>query len=58
MEQDDHGAGGLLDDLLDQHERVVGALAEPHEGHVGPLSDGHLTDVVDLDLARDYLVAE
>jgi hypothetical protein len=30
VDQDDDRAGGLLHDLLDQLERVPGALAEPH----------------------------
>jgi hypothetical protein len=47
-----------LDDLLDQHQRVVGTLTEPHQSHVGALSGGHCADVVDLDLASDHLMAE
>ena len=58
MDQDDHRAGGLLDDLLDQVERVLGALAEPDERDVGSLPGGHRADVFDLDLARDHLVPE
>ena len=40
MDQRDHRAGGLADDLLDQAERVLGALAEPDERDVGPLPGG------------------
>jgi hypothetical protein len=58
MDQDDHRAGGLLDDLFDQHQRVVGALAEPHQGHVWALPGGHGADVVHVDRTRDDLVAE
>ena len=38
MEQDDHRAGRLLDDLLDQAERMLGALAESDERDVGSLA--------------------
>ena len=58
VEQDDHRAGGLAHDLVDQLERVLGALPEPDERDVGPLPGGHRADVVDLDLARDHLVAQ
>ena len=47
-----------MDDLLDQVERVLGALAEPDERDVGSLPGGHGPDVLDLDLARDHLVSE
>jgi hypothetical protein len=43
-------AGGFLNDLLDQREGVLGALAEPDQRDVGPLSRCHRPDVVDLDL--------
>ena len=58
MDQDDHRAGRLVHDLLDQVERVLGALAEPDERDVGSLPRGHRADVLDLDLARDHLVPE
>ena len=55
---DDHGAGGLPDDLLDQAERVVGALAQSDERDVGSFSRRDRSDVLDLDLARDHLMAK
>ena len=58
VEQDDHRAGGLAHDLLDQVERVLRALSEPDERDVGSLSGGHGADVRDVDLARDHLVSE
>ena len=58
MEQDDHRAGGLLHDLLDQAERMLGALAESDERDVRPLPGGDRPDVLDLDLACDHLVTE
>ena len=58
MEQDDDGAGCLLDDLLDHVERVLGALAEPDERDIGPFSRRNRPDVFDLDLASDHLMAE
>ena len=39
-------------------ERVLGALTEPHERHVGPLPSRDRPDLVDLDLARDHLVPQ
>ena len=39
-------------------ERVIRALAEPDERHVGALSRRDLADVLDLDLARDHLMPE
>jgi hypothetical protein len=56
VDQDDHRTGGLLDDLLDQLQGVLGALAESHERDVGSLPGGHRPDVVDLDLAGDHLM--
>jgi hypothetical protein len=58
VEQDDDRAGGFAHDLVDQLERVVRALAEADERHVGALPGGHGADVVDLDLARDDLVSQ
>ena len=56
--QDDDRAGGLAHDLVDQLERVLGAVTEPDEGDVGALTGGDGAHVVDLDLARDHLVSE
>ena len=47
-----------MDDLADQLERVLGGEAEPDERDVGMLSRGHGADLLDVDLARDHLVAE
>ena len=58
VDEDDHRAGGLLHDLLDQGESVIGALAEPYEGHVRTLPGGDRTHVVDLDLTGDHLMPE
>ena len=58
VEQDDHRAGRLAHDLLDQAQRVLRALAEPDERDVGSLPGGRGSDVRDLDLARDHLVSE
>ncbi len=58
VDQDDYGAGGFSDDLVDQFERVLGALAESYERDVGALSGGDGGDVFDLDFAGDYLVSE
>ena len=58
MEQDDHRAGRLVDDLLDQAERMLGALAQSDERDVGPFSRSHRPDVLDIDLASDHLMPE
>jgi len=53
-----HRAGGLADDLVDQLESMLGVLAEPDQRDVGSLPRGNGSDVLDIDLARDHLVAE
>ena len=58
FEQGDHGAGGFVDDLRDQLERVLGAGAETDERHVGSLLPCDLTDLRHFELARDHLVSE
>jgi hypothetical protein len=58
VDKDDHRAGGLLHDLLDQREGVLGALSQPDQRDVRSLPGGHGSDVVDLDLAGDHLVPE
>jgi len=58
VDQHDHGTGGFAHDLVDQFERVVGALAESDQGDVGPLAGGYGTNVFDVDLAHDYLVPQ
>ena len=57
-EQRDHRAGGLVHDLRDQLERVLGAQPEPDQGDVGALPRGHGADLSDVDLAGDHLMAE
>ncbi len=58
VDEEDHRAGGLVDDLLDQAECVLGALAEPDERHVGSLTSRDTSHVFHLDLARDHFVTE
>ena len=58
IEQGDHGTERLGDDLRDLLERVLGALAEPDQRHVGALPRRHGRDVGDVDLAGDHLVTE
>jgi hypothetical protein len=58
VEQDDHRAGGLVDDPVDQFERVLRAAAETDERHIGALTGRDLADVLDLDLACDDLVSQ
>ena len=58
LEQDDHRAGGFADNLVDQFECVVGALAEPNKRNIGALSRGRRADILDLDLAGDHLMTE
>jgi hypothetical protein len=56
VEEDDHRAGGLVHDLLDQTQRMAGALAQADERDVRSLPRRHRPDVFDVDLARDHLV--
>src|SRR5215213_6763777 len=58
MDEQDHRAERLMDDLLDQHESMLGALAEAHERDVRPLAGRDDSDLVDVDLARDHLMPE
>jgi hypothetical protein len=51
MDEDDHRTGGLVDDLLDQHERVIAALAQPDKRNIRSFLRGHGADIFDLDLA-------
>ena len=57
-EQRDHRAGCLADDLRDQLERMLGVQSEPDQSDIRPLPRGHRPDLLDVDLARDHLVAE
>ena len=56
MEQCDHRAGGLADDLRDQLEGVLRAQPETHERHVRLFPRGHRTDLFHVDLASDHIV--
>jgi len=58
VEDEDDRAGGVADDLLDQFERVLGALAEPDERDVGMFLAGQLDDLLDVQFLPDDLVAE
>src|SRR6185437_6554952 len=58
LEDRDHGAGCLADDLVDQVERVLAALAQADQRNVGPLTGGERGHVCDVDRAGDHLVAE
>jgi hypothetical protein len=58
VQQRDHGAGGLTNDLLDQFQRVLGALAKPDERDVGSLPGRDSPDVFDLNLTCDDLMAK
>ena len=58
LEHRDHRAGGLVDDLPDQVERVLRIEAEPHQGDVGTFSRRHRADLGDRDLACDHLMPE
>ncbi len=41
MDESDDGAGGFVDDLLDQLERMLRALAETDERNIGLLTRRH-----------------
>ena len=58
MKQDDHGAGGFVNDLADQGQRMIRARAEADERHIRAFSRRDGADVLDLGLARDHLVAQ
>ena len=57
-EQRDHGAPRLAHDLPDQVESVRRIQPEPDECDVRPLSSGHGSNLLHVDLARDHLVPE
>jgi len=58
LEQGDHRAEGLADDLRDQLQRVLGAGAETHQRHVRSLARSGTGHFFDVDLACDHLVPE
>jgi len=49
-------AGRLVDDLLDQLQRMLRALAEADERNVWVLTRGHCPDLAHLDLRDEHLV--
>jgi hypothetical protein len=57
-QQCDHWARGFTDDLRDQLEGVLRAQPEPNEGDVRPFPLGRGSDFLDVDLARDHVVAK
>jgi hypothetical protein len=58
VQQDDHGAGGLPHDPIDQIQRMLGAVSESDESDIGPFASRHRSDVLNVDLTGDDLVAE
>ena len=57
-EQRDDGTRRGVDDLRDQFERVIGAQPKADKRDVGVLPRSHRADFLDVDFARDHLVAE
>src|SRR5690242_1040049 len=49
LEDRDHRAGCLADDLVDQVERVLAALAQADQRHVRPLTGGERGHICDVD---------
>jgi len=58
MQQDDHRACGGADDLVDELERVLRAVAESDQRDIGSFPRGQGTDVLGIHIPRDDLVAE
>jgi hypothetical protein len=58
MQERDNRAGRFVDDLLDQLERMLRALAETDERDIRLLARGYRSDLADLDLRSDHLVPE
>ena len=58
MQERNDRAGGLVDDLLDQLQRMLRALAEADEGDVRVLPRCDRADLADLDLRGDHLVPQ
>jgi hypothetical protein len=58
VDEGDDRAGGLVHDLLDQVESVLGALAETDEGYIRSFPRRHSSDVLYFDLPRDHFVTE
>jgi hypothetical protein len=58
VQQSDHRAGGLADDLVDQLKRMLRVRSQPHQRDIGSLQSGHRPHVLDFDLPRDHLMTE
>ena len=58
LEQRDHWARRLVDDLADQLEGMGAAVAQADQSDIGVLTPGHSRDLAHLDRARDHLMAE
>jgi hypothetical protein len=58
MEERDDRAGRLVDDLLDQLQRMLRALAEADERNVWVLARCHRPHLAHLDLRDEHLVPE
>jgi hypothetical protein len=58
VEQRDHRARRLPHDLADQLKRVVGGQAEPDDRNIGALPRGRRSNLLDVDLTRDHVVAK
>ena len=58
VQQDNHRASGFMHDLVDQVERVLGALAQADQRNVGSLPGGDRADVRYINLSSDHLMAK
>ena len=58
LEQGDHGPGPVLDDLLDQVERVIVVVVEDDHGDVGLVGGDLLGRLPDADGVGEHLMAE
>jgi len=58
VKQGDHGTGRLVDDLVDEIQRVLGAHSEPDQCDVRPFACRRGPDLGDIHLSRDHLMTE
>jgi hypothetical protein len=58
VKERDHRTGRLVDDLVDEIQRVLGAHSEPDECDVRPLAGSRGPDLADIHFSRNDLVAE